>query len=219
MSVSDEEQRMLIVLVSLNKVVAPVLQQFIKQGMDNHYKFLDGQLRTLKPACSLSTLTHLSVTSDPSLKLLIKSFEFGNINSNLDTHGRARNMYDYKVISSIDLAKLYLPTYLAKFSAFDKSLDVSAILRLLGIRSPVSIFPSSHPVICVQTIADDVRDNVRNKAAHFNECEWTETFFQECFAKMETLVKSIVLPVAIEKATLDKLSEWKNQGGKSISKK
>ena len=127
-------------------------------------------------------------------------------------------MYDYKVTSSVDLAKLYLPTYLGKFSAFDKSLDMSAILRLLGVKNPAPIFPSLNS-ICVQTIADDVRDTVRNKAAHFHDCEWTETFFQECFAKIETLVKSIARPVAIEKTTLDKLSEWKNQGRKSISKK
>ena len=218
MSVSDEERRMLIVLVSLNKIVAPVLREFVKQRMDDHYTFLDGQLKALTPPCSLNTLTYPSPTSDSKLRPLIKPLAFGNINSNFDVHGGAKSMYDYKVISSVDLAKLYLPKYLAKFSAFDKSLDMSAILHLLGVKSPAPIFPASNPFVCVQTIANDVRDTVRNKAAHFDDCEWTETFFQECFAKIETLVKSIVLPIAIEKTTLDKLFEWKNQGRKSISK-
>lgn len=209
---------MLVVLVSLNQIVAPVLREFVKQGMDNHYTFLEEQLKALTPSCSLRTLTYPSHTSDPGLTPLIRPLEFGNINGNFDVHGRDKLMYDYKVINPVDLAKLYLPTYLAKFSGFDKSLDMSAILRLLGVKSPAPIFSSSNPFICIQSIADDVRDNVRNKAAHFDASSWTETFFEECFAKMEALVKSIVLPDAVEKTKLDELCKWKTQGKKTVTK-
>lgn len=218
MSVSDEEQRMLCVQVCLNKIVAPVLRDYVKQGMDKHYTSLDGQLKALTPPCSLSTLTYPSPTSDPGLRPIIKSLEFENINGNLDVHGGDKTMYDYKVSSPVDLAKLYLPKYLANFSAFDMSLDMSAILRLLGKKSLEPIFSSSNPLICIQSIADDVKNNVRNKTAHFNPRGWNKTFFEECFAKMEALVKSIVLPSALEKTKLDELSEWKTDGKRTVSK-
>lgn len=218
MSVSDEEQRMLCVQVCLNKIVAPVLRDYVKQGMDKHYTSLDGQLKALTPPCSLSTLTYPSPTSDPGLRPIIKSLKFGNINGNFDVHGGDKTMYDYKVSSPVDLAKLYLPNYLAKFSAFDTSLDMSAILRLLGEKSLAPIFSSSSPVICIQSIADDVRHNVRNMTAHFDPCVWTKTVFEECFEKMEDLVKSIVLPAALQKTKLDELSEWKTDGKKTVSK-
>lgn len=210
---------MLCVQVCLNKVVAPIFQDYLKERMDNHYTSLDRQLKALKPPCSLSTLTFnilRSPTSDARLKTIASSLKFGNINGNSDVHKGDKTMYDYKVSSSVDLAKLYLPKYLAEFSAFDMSLDMSAILRLLGEKSLASIIFSSNPFIDIQSIADDVRDNVRNKIAHFNPCVWTKTFFEKCFAKMEDLVKSIVLPD--EKAKLDELSTWKKEGKKTVSK-
>lgn len=212
---------MLCVQVCLNKVVAPIFQDYLKEGMDNHYTSLDGQLKALTPPCSLSTLTYnilTSPTSDARLKTIASSLKFGNINRNSDIHKGDKTKYDYKVSSSVDLAKLYLPKYLAEFSAFDVSLDMSAILRLLGEKRLASIFLSSNPFLCIQSIADDVRDNVRNKTAHFNPCVWTEAFFEGCFAKMEDLVKSIVLPDVLEKAKLDELSTWKKEGKKTIGK-
>lgn len=212
---------MLCVLFCLNKVAAPMCQDFLKQGMDNHYTSLDGQLKALTPPCSLSTLTYsilTSSTSDPRLKTITRPLKFENINGNFDLHRGDKKMYNYKVSDSVDLAKLYLPNYLSKFSAFDMSLDMSAILRLLGEKSLASVLRSSNPFICIQPIADDVRDNVRNRIAHFDPCIWTEAFFEECFDKMEDLVKSIVLPDALEKAKLDELSTWKKEGKKTVCK-
>jgi len=221
MPLSDEEKRMLSVLFCLNKTVEPILQDYVKEGMDNHYTSLDGQLKALTPPCSLSTLTYnilTSSSSDPRLKTITSSLKFGNINRNSDVHKGDKTMYDYKVSSSVDLAKLYLPNYLAQFSAFDTSVDMSAILRLLGEKRLASIFFSSNPFLCIQTTADDVRSNVRNKTAHFDPCVWNETFFEECFTKMEDLVKSIVLPDALESTKLDELSTWKKKGKKTEGK-
>lgn len=213
MNVSVEEQRWLVVLVSSNKI-APALRNFVKQGMDNLYTSLDGHLNGLTAPCSLNTLTY-PIAGDPATRdPRLSPLKFRNINNNSDVHGDDKPNYDYKVNSSVDLAKLYLPEYLAKFSAFDESLDMSAILRLLGVTRPAQIFSSSNPFLCIQSIADDVKDNVRNKGAHFDANIWTEGFYDQCFDKLETLVKSMVLPDAVEKTTLDTLSEWKTQGNK-----
>lgn len=140
--------------------------------------------------------------SDPNLRRL----KFQNINNNSQMHGTNKRHYNYNICSSLDLAKLYLPDYLAKFSAFDESLDMTAILRLLGFANywPAPIFSS-----LIQTSADDVRENVRNNWGHFDVTEWTEAFFNDCFAKLEALVKSLGLASGM---MITQLKDWQTKG-------
>ena len=120
--------------------------------------------------------------------------------------------YNYNINSSVDLAKLFLPYNLAKFSGFDESLELSTILRLLGFSNPAPIFPSPISSIPIQSSADDVRENVRNKWAHFNVTERTEVFFNDCFSKLKTLVRSLGLTLGTETMALDQLSDWETKG-------
>ena len=199
---SDEETHWMVVGVAMVKVIAPVLRDTVKQGMALHYSNLDASL-----PCNLKTMTLTDVNTTSSLKNLT----FGNINKNSKIHGKDKKKYNYNVSSDVDLAKLYLPDYLAEFSAFDESLDLSAILRLLGRTKPAVIFPSPDPSLSIQTAADDVRDDIRNRWAHANLNDWTEAFFNDCFLKLENLVKSVGLGVK-EKSTLDQLHEWRTEG-------
>ena len=137
MDVISNDKRWLVTLVTSNKVVAPVLQDIVKQGMDKLFAILDNYLKGLPTPCSLQTLTyadvcHLAATPSPASSL--KDLNFGNINNNSGVHGKTKTAYNYNVNSLVDLAKLYLPYYLAEFSAFDKSMDLNAALRLLGCR-------------------------------------------------------------------------------------
>ncbi len=207
---SDEEKRWLVVGVAMVKEVAPVLRDTIKQGMDKHYNNLDANLSGLPVPCKLNTLTYTQASNNS----ILKSLKFENINNNSQTHGKSKKNYNYNVSSSVDLAKLYLPDFLATFSAFDKSLDLSAILRLLGWSKPphVPIFPSPDPLLSIQAVADDVRDHIRNKWAHANFSQWTEGFFNDCFSKLKSLVKSVGLQGTEEKSMLDQLSDWQTKG-------
>ena len=205
---SDEEKRWLIVGIVMNKVTAPVLRDFIKQGMDTQYANLEKYCSALTTPCTLKTLTYHHVNTDPSFK----HYKFENVNNNFQLHGKKKNLFNYNINSSVDLAKLFLPDYLAVFSAFDESLDMSAILRLLGCNNPAPIFHSPNSLISIQTSADDVRENVRNKWGHCNVTDWTEVFFNDCFSKLETLVRSLGLTGGLEKTTLDQLSDWKTKG-------
>ncbi|KAL9979417.1 hypothetical protein ACROYT_G017086 [Oculina patagonica] len=207
MMVSDEEKRWLVVGIAMNKVAASVLRDFVKQQMDTHYAN-NTYCHGLTAPCPLNTLTYHHVNADPDLKRL----KFQNINNNLHNHGNRKNLYNYNINSSVDLAKIFLPDYLAEFSAFDESLDVSAILRLLGFNNPLPIFPSPNPLVSIQTSADNVRENVRNKWGHCNVTDWTEVLFNDCFSKLETLVRSLGLTGGMEKSTLDQLSDWKTKG-------
>ena len=208
MMVSDEEKRWLVVGIAMNKVVVPVLRDFIKQGMDTCYTNLDIYCNGLTPPGALRTLTFHQVSTDPCFKHL----KFQNVNNNLQLHGKHKRLYNYNVNSSVDLAKLFVPDYLAEFSGFDESLDMSAILRLLGFNNPAPIFHSPNPLISIQLLADDVRENVRNKWGHCNVTDWTEVLFNDCFSKLETLVRSLGLTSFVEKMTLDQLSDWQTKG-------
>ena len=207
MMVSDEEKRWIVVGIAMNKVAAPVLRDFIKQGIDTHYAN-NTYCHGVTTPCPLKTLNYHHVNTDANLKRL----KFQNINNNFNNHGNHKNLYNYNVNSSVDLAKLFLPEYLAEFAGFDKSLDFSAILRLLGFSNPAPIFHSPISSIPIQLSADDVRENVRNKWGHFNVTDWTEVFFNDCFSKLKTLVRSLGLILGTEKMALDQLSDWETKG-------
>ena len=100
------------------------------------------------------------------------------------------------------------------FSAFDISMDMSVTLRLLGRKNyPKKIFFSSDPRYNIQSLADDVRKNVRNRVCHFNESDWTQIFFDQCFDKLKNLVRGLpLLNVMEKKKLLNQLSEWKAKG-------
>lgn len=203
--ISDEEKHLAVVGVALVKVAAS-LRDTIQKGIALHYANLDTHCKSLSPPCKLSALTYSQASKDATLGCL----KFENINNNSQLYGKVKKNYNYSVSSEVDLAKLYLPDYLATFSAFNESLDLSAILRLLGWSKPIPIFPSPDPVLSIQKAADDTRD-CRNKWAHPNLSEWTEGFFNDCFSKLEVLVKSVGMGVK-EKSTLDQLHELQTKG-------
>lgn len=69
-------------------------------------------------------------------------------------------------------------------------------------------------------MADDVRKNVRNRVCHFNESDWTQIFFDQCFEKLKNLVRGLpLLNVMEKKKLLNQLSEWKAKGLQTTGKK
>ena len=204
MTVSDEEKRWIVVGIAMNKVAAPVLRDAVKQGMDTNYANLNRHCQLLTPPCTLTTLTNGVVRADP----ILKNLKFQNINNNHLVRGVCN--YNFNINSSVDLAKLYLPGYLAQFSSFDESLDMTAILRLLGFRyyMPASVFVSH-----TQALIDDVRENVINKWGHVDVTKWTDALFNDCFDKLKTLVTcSLGLTADVEKNILDQLDDWQTKG-------
>lgn len=176
--------------------------------MVKQYASLDMYCGSLTIPCNLQALTYGHVATDAVLKHL----KFQNINNNLLLHARNKSLYNHGIHSAVDLAKLYLPEYLTRFSGFDESLDISAILRLLGFSNPAPIFSSQNPLLSIQSAADDVRENVRNKWGHCNFNEWSEVFFKYCFAKLKSLIRSLGLTDGTESTTLDQLNDWETKG-------
>ena len=92
--------------ICLNKLLLPVLRDFAGQEISKHYT-------TLKSSNGLDTQVfggpHL--TLDGSFKL-----NYSSINNNWGTHKRNERLYDYKVTTDVDMAKLYLEPHMAKFT-------------------------------------------------------------------------------------------------------
>ena len=204
MMVSAEEKRWIVVGVAMNKVAAPVLRVAVTNGMDTNCRDLDRHCQSSTPPSSLKTLSYGTVRANP---VIFKDLKFQNINNNNLVRGTCN--YNFNINSSVDLAKLYLPGYLAQFSAFDESLDMTALLRLLGFKN---YMPSTVFSLHTQACADDVRENVRNKWGHVDVTEWTDALFNDCFIKLEELLKSLGLTATVKRKALEHLAEWQTQG-------
>ncbi len=134
--------------------------------------------------------------------------KYENINGN-DAHPRLPggrynySLFDCRVPSPVDFAKLYLESYTTKFNAFDEHCDASAVLALLG-KVPVFSY-------AVKSAAVDVRQ-ARNAWAHCVFSDWDPINFQQSFEEMEQLVEALGLPSADERNLLKELKDWETKG-------
>ena len=118
------------------------------------------------------------------------------------------SLFDCRVMSHVDFARLYVENHMAKFNAFDEHCDASAVLALLG---KVPVFS-----LAVQRAANDVRQ-ARNAWAHCVFSDWDLVSYQQRFSEMETLVKALALPPIIERNLLGEFKDWESKGTNLIS--
>ena len=195
MNVSDNQKRWIVFGIALNKVLVAKIRAFVEQEIRKKY----GNLQT---SHNIHTQSYRGRLQKHSVAL-----KYENINGN-DTLPRKPGgkydypTFDYRVTSYIDFAKLYVENHMAKFNAFNEHCDASAVLALLG---KVPVFSA-----VVQTAAGDVR-KARNAWAHCVFSEWDLGGFEQSFADMEQLVKSLGLPSADETAVLIELNDWQNK--------
>ena len=91
--------------ICLNRLLLPVLRDFTGQGILKHYT-------TLNSSNGIDTQVFGShLIQDASFKL-----NYSSINNNWVTFKREKRLYDYKVTTDVDLAKLYLEPHMAKFT-------------------------------------------------------------------------------------------------------
>ncbi|CAH3165111.1 unnamed protein product, partial [Porites evermanni] len=195
---SDNQKRWLVVGTALNKVLVPQIRPFVEQEVDKEYN----NLKTSHNIHSQSTSGRLQRW--PPRKFL----KYENINGN-SRHPKLPggkyniSLFDCRVLSHIDFAKLYVENFMAKFNAFDDHCDASAAFTLLG---GVPVFSAA-----VEAAAGDVR-SVRNDWAHCVFSKWDPVKFQQSFVEMEHLVRVIALPAADEAKLLAELKDWETKG-------
>ena len=131
-------------------------------------------------------------------------FFYENINGN-GLQSKKPSAYNYNVRDHNDLAKLYLQPRMVKFEKIkDGSFDASSALSVL---STASCFQTP-----LQDTAREVRDNVRNIWGHFNDQDWTDQKFLDCFRLFELLVIELKLNKREEDELICSIEEWKKDG-------
>ena len=195
---TQNQKRWLVVGIALNKILIPQIRRFVEQGINTEYN----NLKTSHNIHGQSTSGRLQRW--PPRKVL----KYENINGN-NVHPRLSggrfdySLFDCRVMSHVDFARLYVESYMAHFTAFDDHCDASAVLTLLG-----GVPAFSAPV---QTAAADVRMG-RNDWAHCVFSKWDQVKYQQSFIDMEHLVKVLALPAADEGKILGELKDWEIKG-------
>ena len=195
-SVTDNQKRWLVFGIALNKVLVTQIRPFLDQGIQREY----GNRQA-------SHSIHTQSTSG-RLKKWPRFLKYENINGNDALSKLPGGRFDYslfdcRVTSHVDFARLYVENHMAKFTAFDEHCDASAVLTLLG---KVPVFS-----LAVQSASDDVRQ-ARNAWAHCVFSDWDSVNYQQRFNEMETLVKALGLPPSIESKVLGELKDWESKG-------
>ena len=194
-TITEEEKRLILFGIALNHVLVPSIRPALEQKILAEYN-------NLKSNNGIDVqLAH----SFPSPKYPgKKSMKYENINANdtkLKPHHKKYDYstFDYRVTSSVDFAKLFLPMYMAKFTAFDNTCDASVVLNLL---KEIPIFSPT-----LQNAANVVKEG-RNAWAHCNFTEWKKAHFEKKIGDMKNLVQKFSLPAADEKKFLEDLAVW-----------
>ena len=141
-NINDSKKRWMVFGLALKDLVDQIrssVEQEVKKDYDN--------LKTSHGIDSQSSIGRLERRSSTFLK-------YENINGNDAVPKLPRGKLNYaafdcRVMSHVDYAKLYLESYMAKFTVFDEHCDASAVLNLLGRVPAFSL--------AAQSAAHDVR--------------------------------------------------------------
>ena len=192
-TLSNDERRWVVIGVCLTKVLTPALRNVLATEMPKWYNIL----------CQPPDEIDKQVYSRHQKKLAPSTLRlnYKNINNN-DAH-RSPSAFDYAVKDSLSLAKLFVQLFMSKFTGFDQTMDVSAVL---------SIICEAAPFTGAAAHAKTVRSNIRNEWAHCVFGNWTEAKFQAAFQTMESLLKNVNLSAEEEQKLCDELNDWKDKG-------
>ena len=194
-SLSDHERRWIVAGICLTKVRTPAVRKVLGNEMQIWYNHLR------KPPDEIDK--QVFATFKKNLPPSRFQLQYKNINNN-NVH-KSPSAYDYAVNDPLSLAKLFVKPFMAMFTGFNESMDMSAVLSVMCEADP---FVKSGAAADAKT----VRADIRNKWAHCNFSDWTEPTFLAALQGMQSLAKKINLSSADEKALCDSLDDWKDKG-------
>ena len=197
-ALTDEQRRWLVIGICLNKLLTPVLRTVLKNEISAWYHKI-----LCNPPYEINKQTHKKhVKKLPSSKVKLN---YGNVNKNYDNHKSNTSAYNYDIKSPECLAKLFVQPFMAKFTGFDSTMDLSAVLTVMCEADP---FHTSGAAVQAQT----VRSVVRNEWAHCNFSHWDDVKYCSSLQEIESLVKKLNLPSSDESDLLADLKNWKENG-------
>ncbi|XP_028406488.1 uncharacterized protein LOC114528978 [Dendronephthya gigantea] len=194
-NVSDGERRWVVVGICLSKVLAPALRNVLATELQKWYNQL------CQPPDEIDKQVYPREKKNlPPSKLAL---QYKNINNN-HVH-KSPSRYDYKVNDALSLAKLFVKPFMAMFTGFDDTMDMSAILAVMCEAKPFTLSGAAAD-------AKKIRSDIRNKWAHCNFSDWTKAMFNAAIHDMESLLKKMNMSVADEKSLCDDLKNWQHKG-------
>ena len=192
---SADEKRWSAIGTCLNKILAPTLRNALDIEFQNWYQHLT------QPPIEIHKQvygTHKK-TLPPSTLFL----QYKNINGN-NVH-KSSSAYDYAVNDHLSLARLFVQPFMARFTGFNETMDISTLLSIMCEADPF--------VNCGAAVhAKDVRSEVRKLWAHSDFSIWTNATFNNAIEKMQRLVESTNLSSDVKKKVCDDLQCIKNKG-------
>ncbi len=192
---SNEERNWMIIGICLNKFLAPALIKVLGNEFSKWHQIL------VKPPINIDkqTFTNHVRKLPPSNRML----NYQCINNNV-VHKSAR-VYDVAVKDPLSLAKLFVLPFMARFTGFDHTMELPAVLSIIGEAQPFIVSGAA-------VLAKKVRSDVRNEWAHATFLRWTDHKFQSALDDIESLVKAVRLPTAEEKILLDNIDSFRKNG-------
>ena len=195
--ITDDQRRWVVIGICLHKLLTPVLRTVLGQQIPLWYNNL---CLLPNPINKQAYKKHATKLPPSTVKL-----NYGNINKNYDNHKSTYSAYDYDVEDPESLAKLFVQPFMAKFTGFDQSMDLSAALTLIAETDPFRSCSAAAQ-------ANIVRLMVRNEWAHCDFLHWSEMNYYTCIQHIESLVKKLNLSTADENDFVNELNNWKDKG-------
>ena len=192
-SISDNERRWVVIGVCLTKVLTPALRNVLATEIANWHQVL----------CQPPTEIDKQVYGRHKIQLNPSTLDLKYKNINNNDALRSPRAFNYAVTDPLSLAKLFVQPFMSKFTGFDETMDISAVL---------SVICEAAPFVGAAAHAKAIRSNIRNEWAHCNFANWTEAKFIAAFQSMETLLKNVNLSPQDEQKLCDELNSWKDKG-------
>ena len=124
--VSDEESRWVVTGICLAKVLTPTLRRILDAELQSWHNLL----KNPPVVIDKQVYGKHKIILPPSTFLL----QYKNINGN-NVH-KSSSAYDYAVNDHLSLAKLFVQPFMAKFTGFDDTMDLSALLSIICEADP-----------------------------------------------------------------------------------
>jgi hypothetical protein len=192
---SAEERRYSAIGICLNKILASGLRKAIAEEFQDWYNILT------QPPTEIDKQVygeHLETLPGTGYRL-----HYENINDNA-VH-KFRTVYNLSVHNPLSLAKLCVQPYMARFTGFDETMDLSAVLAIMSV---ADLF-----VKCGATVlAKRVRSEIKIRWDHSHLSIWTNDKFNLAIDDMQSLVRSTNLSDAEKKEMCDELQYWRDKG-------
>ena len=191
--ISNEERRWVVIGVCLTKVLTPALRDVLASEIPKWHQIL----------CQPPTEIDKQVYGRHKIQLNPSTLDLNYKNINNNHTLRSLRAFDYAVKDPLSLAKLFVLPFMSKFTGFDQTMDISAVL---------SVICEAAPFVGAAAHAKTVRSDIRNEWAHCNFANWTDAQFIAAFHSMEALLKNVNLSPQDEQKLCDELNSWKDKG-------